>query len=116
MNLICAGIMTIMIYLTPLTVTAYWDGDGMPPWGVTASGARTEWGIAAGPKEIPFGSELFVPGYGQVRIEDRGGDIRLERTSPNHSNIDLWYPDRESALAWGRRTVEVQTRGWRWPE
>lgn len=55
--------------------------------------------IAAGPG-VPFGTEIYVPGYGVGVVHDRGGLI-----SDDH--IDLMFATRGQALAWGRQTVTV---------
>jgi 3D (Asp-Asp-Asp) domain-containing protein len=57
--------------------------------------------VAVDPRVIPLGTRLYVPGYGEARAEDTGGAIQGYR-------IDLFFPTREEALAWGRRTVEVE--------
>ena len=89
-----------------LEVTAYTDDCGIPPWGITASGAETQHGIAAAPSEVPFGVEIYVPGYGWAEVQDRGGSIR-GRGGDGFAGLDLWYGDRQSALQWGRRDVTV---------
>jgi 3D (Asp-Asp-Asp) domain-containing protein len=50
---------------------------------------------------IPLGSKLYVEGYGEGIAEDTGGAIRGEI-------IDLYMLDRNEALSWGRRQVEVR--------
>ena len=68
---------------------------------ITASGEPSTPGvsIAAGPG-VPFGTEIYVPGYGVGVVHDRGGLI-----SDDH--IDLMFATRGQALAWGRQTVTV---------
>ncbi len=73
--------------------------------GVTASGSRTRWGVAAVDKSVfPFGTVFHIPGYGYARAEDVGGAIK-----GNH--IDLWFPSHAAAKQWGRKTLNVQV--WR---
>jgi len=73
--------------------------------GITASGTRARPGtIAADPKVLPFGTILYVPGYGYGRVEDTGGAIKGNR-------IDLYYDRHGDALQWGRRTLRVHV--WR---
>ena len=64
----------------------------------TATGATLKKGIvAADPNIIPYGTDLFVPGYGMGRMADTGGP----RSSPYW--IDLGYSDADVAegkVAW----------------
>lgn len=70
--------------------------------GVTASGTRARPGtIAADPSRYPFGTLMYVPGYGYGRVEDTGRDIRGDR-------IDLYFRTHQQALNWGRRRLEVK--------
>ena len=68
---------------------------------VTASGEPSQPGIsiAAGPS-VPFGTEMYVPGYGVGVVHDRGGMI-------SDKHIDLMFATRGQALSWGRQTVTV---------
>lgn len=73
--------------------------------GVTASGTRAIHGtIAADTAVLPFGTIVYVPGYGYGRVEDRGGAII-------GNSLDLWFSSHEEALQWGRRRMNV--RVWR---
>lgn len=70
--------------------------------GMTASGRRAGWGtVAADPKKYPFGTILYVPGYGYARVEDTGGAIKGE-------HIDIWFPSHVRASAWGRKQLTVK--------
>ena len=74
--------------------------------GITASGARARPGtIAADTKYYPFGTVMYVPGYGYGRVEDRGGAIK------GPDRLDLFFKSRKKALQWGRQTVKVRI----WP-
>jgi hypothetical protein len=57
--------------------------------------------IAADTKYYPFGTRMYVKGYGHGVVEDRGGAIK----GPNR--IDLYFSSHSDALAWGRRKVQV---------
>ncbi len=57
--------------------------------------------IAADTKYYPFGTRMYVPGYGQGVVEDRGGAIK----GPNR--IDLYFDSHSDALTWGRKKVRV---------
>ncbi len=57
--------------------------------------------IAADTRYYPFGTRMYVPGYGWGRVEDRGSAIK------GKSRIDLYFSSHSDALAWGRRRVRV---------
>ena len=70
--------------------------------GLTASGTRAKKGtIAADTNIFPFGTVMYVPGYGYGRVEDRGGAI-----SGHH--IDLYYGTHKEALQWGNKKEKVK--------
>ena len=80
-----------------LTVVA----TGYALGGRTATGMPVGWGVVAvDPSVIPLGTRLTIPGYGEGVAADVGPAVR-------GAAIDLWFPSREQALAWGRRTVTV---------
>lgn len=58
--------------------------------------------IAADTRYYPFGTEMFVPGYGWGIVEDRGGAIK----GPNR--LDLYFDSHGDALQWGRKKVHVE--------
>lgn len=75
------------------------DGDPTK----TATGTYPTWGtIAVNPKIIPYGTKMYVEGYGWGVAEDTGAAIRA-RTDL----IDLYFDTYEQAMAWGRRQVMV---------
>ena len=66
--------------------------------GVTASGAKARHGTAAADTAFyPFGTVLYVPGYGWARVEDRGGAIK------GPGKLDLWFSTEREARRWGRQ-------------
>ena len=66
--------------------------------GITASGTRAHRGTAAADtKFYPFGTVLYVPGYGYATVEDRGGAIK----GPHR--LDLWFSSAREARQWGRK-------------
>lgn len=80
-----------------ITVTA----TGYALRGTTATGVAVAYGIVAvDPNVIPLGTRMTVPGYGEGVAADTGGAVRGAR-------IDLWFPTRAEALAWGTRTVTI---------
>lgn len=70
--------------------------------GVTASGVRARDGtVAADVTRYPFGTVVYVPGYGYGRVEDTGGAIKGDK-------LDLWFDRHAAAEEWGRRKVYVK--------
>ena len=70
--------------------------------GVCSDGTRACKGtIAADTRYYPFGTRIYVPGYGQGVVHDRGGAI----TGPRR--IDLFFRSHRQAMNWGRRTMTV---------
>ncbi len=58
--------------------------------------------IAADTRYYPFGTRMYVPGYGWGTVEDRGSAIK----GPNR--LDLFFDSYDGAMQWGRRRVVVQ--------
>lgn len=58
--------------------------------------------IAADIRYYPFGTRMYVPGWGWGRVEDRGGSIK------GRNRIDLYFDSHTEALQWGRRKVAVR--------
>jgi len=56
--------------------------------------------IAVDPSVIPLGSKVHVEGYGYATAEDIGGGI-------NGNEIDVFVPEQNDALQWGRKQVKV---------
>ncbi len=86
---------------------------GKPYSGLTASGTTPHeprsWPlfsrdgtVAADTRYYPFGTRLYIPGYGYGRVEDRGSAIK----GPNR--LDIYFDSHDDALEWGRRTVYVR--------
>ena len=74
---------------------------GDPWYGITSTGLRAVYGIiAVDPRLIPYGTRLYVPGYGFGIAGDTGGAIVGHR-------VDLFYRTVSEAMRWGRRTVPV---------
>ena len=86
-----------------VTATAYTLQDpGMPSHGITYSGLPADLGVVAvDPAVIPLGSVVWVPGAGYNIALDTGGAIKGNR-------IDVYFRDRDKALAWGRKEVRVR--------
>jgi len=111
--------------MKPMEVTAYcpckkccgwhrnWRGKAVTKGGytkkvgVTASGAKAKPGtIAADTGRYPFGTQMYVPGYGYGTVQDRGGAIKGD-------HIDVFFKSHKDALQWGRvkRDVHVWLPG-----
>ncbi len=57
--------------------------------------------IAADTRYYPFGTRMYIPGYGWGVVEDRGGAIKGKK------RIDIFYNTHTEALQWGRKNVQV---------
>lgn len=67
----------------------------------TASGTVVRRGvIAVDPFFIPFGTRVYIPGYGEAVAEDTGDAIIGHR-------IDIAFDTYVEALEFGRRTIEI---------
>ncbi len=84
-------------------VYAYGPNKGRPKQvGVCADGTKARYGvIAADTRYYPFGTRMYVPGYGYGVVHDRGAAIRGPR------RLDLFFPRHSQAVQWGRRRVTV---------
>jgi 3D (Asp-Asp-Asp) domain-containing protein/septal ring factor EnvC (AmiA/AmiB activator) len=82
---------------SPVTVdvVAYCGGVG------TASGLPLGWGTVAVDTDVfPFGTKMYIPGYGDGVAADRG-------TAIIGKIIDIWFPTCGQARAWGRKTLTI---------
>lgn len=89
-----------------MTVTAYTNKDkGMNGKGITTSGEKTiEGRTIAAPKEIPLGSEIYIPALDHTyTVVDRGGVIKGNR-------LDLYMDKRSDAFDFGVQDLEVWIR------
>ncbi|MFZ5650620.1 MAG: ubiquitin-like domain-containing protein [Bacillota bacterium] len=67
----------------------------------TASGTAPEYGtVAVDPSVIPFGTRMYIDGYGYATALDRGGAIKGNR-------IDVFLESAAEAYSWGVRRVRV---------
>ena len=70
--------------------------------GMCADGTRAGKGtIAADTRWYPFGTPIYVPGYGQGVVHDRGGAIA------GPARIDLFFGSHRQAVEWGKREMTV---------
>ncbi len=86
-----------------MQATAYHDGlrtaSGTYPRTI-ASGYCS---VAADPNVLPYGTMLYIVGYGYGRVEDTGGFVKWA----GGSNVIDLYMDANKVDAWGRRNVTV---------
>lgn len=70
--------------------------------GVTSSGAMARPGtIAADTTLYPYGTVMYIPGYGYGRVEDTGGAVKGK-------HLDLYRPNHWFARHWGVRSKQVK--------
>lgn len=58
--------------------------------------------VAADTAHYPFGTRLYIPGYGYGVVEDRGSAIK------GPSRLDAYFNSHQAALNWGRRNIPVR--------
>jgi uncharacterized protein YabE (DUF348 family) len=74
------------------------EGSGT---GLTSTGVVPYHGVVAvDPDVIPYGTRMYIPGYGFAVAADCGGAINGDR-------IDLFMDSYSDAIQWGRRDVTV---------
>ena len=95
-----------LVYLGGFKITHYctelWEhicGEGQ---GITASGTRVTAGrtVAVDPKVIPYGTQLYIEGYGWRIAEDCGGAVK-------NAQIDVAVETHADALAMGVKSGGV---------
>ena len=75
-------------------------GYGITATGTTATEGRT---IGVNPKVIPYGSQVYIEGFGWYIAEDTGGGIR-------NKHIDIYVDNHNKALQLGRQKAGVWVR------
>ena len=69
--------------------------------GITSDGTKAKKGtIAADISRYPYGTKMYVPGYGWGEVHDTGSAIKGD-------HIDVFFPDEKDAKAWGRKRLDV---------
>lgn len=93
-----------LTYLGTFTATAYCacpECTGIYSSGYTASGTWATEGRTIACNILPFGTQVYIEGYGYYVVEDTGW-------SPYGDNwLDFFFDSHDSALAFGLRQVEV---------
>jgi 3D (Asp-Asp-Asp) domain-containing protein len=77
--------------------------DGITADGTYAPGFKGV--LVSAPRDIPFGTKLWVAGVGLVEVHDRGGAIKGRR-------LELFFQKYHDALQWGVQKRQV----WVWKE
>ncbi len=77
--------------------------DGITADGTYAPGFKGV--LVSAPKDIPFGTRLWVEGVGLVEVHDRGGAIKGRR-------LELFFQKYNDAVQWGVQKRQV----WVWKE
>ncbi len=75
-----------------------------PGYGYTSTGVQVTRGIVAvDPSVIPYGTKMFIPGYGFAVAADCGGGVK-------GNMIDLGYPD-DYPVDWSPHSVDIYILG-----
>jgi len=88
------------------STSAYTSGTGSK----TASGRTLERNpngistVSVDPNVIPFGTMLYIEGYGYAVAADTGSAI-------NGNELDLYFNSSSECYNWGRKTVKVTVLG-----
>uniref|UniRef100_A0A7S3BY41 3D domain-containing protein n=1 Tax=Prasinoderma singulare TaxID=676789 RepID=A0A7S3BY41_9VIRI len=74
------------------------------PWTIPLRLVTFQWGavdgtIAADTDHHPFGTRVFVPGYGWGTVADRGSMVA------GATRLDLFHDSHREALRWGKKTI-----------
>ena len=91
-------------YLGSFEITAYCpcvqccgNRAGITSTGTAATAGRT---ISVNPNQIPYGSTVYIEGYGTFVAEDCGGGI-------GSNEIDMFFNTHQEALNFGRQHCDV---------
>lgn len=70
--------------------------------GITSDGTRARKGvISADISRYPYGTRMYVPGYGWGEVHDTGSAVKGDR-------IDVFFESRREALQWGKKYLTVK--------
>lgn len=84
-------------YIGEFDCTHYTHTGNRTSTGVYPKAGRT---VAVDPKKIPYGTSLYVEGYGVLIAEDCGGDIKGCR-------LDVFVDTHQEAIQLGRKKAKV---------
>ncbi len=65
-------------------------------------------GIAADPRAIPYGTRVYVEGYGEAVVDDTGGILRRTWRRKGQIHLDVRMTYHWEARQWGRREMWVE--------
>ena len=65
-------------------------------------------GIAADPRAVAYGTEVYVKGYGRKVVDDTGGAMRRSWRRKGLLHLDLRMTYHYQAVKWGRRMMKVR--------
>lgn len=94
LNTLCQVLAIFAVFYTTLEITAYCDGY------VTCNGTTPIPWYTCAADDLPRGTKVTVNGHVWVVDDCFGGGYK--------NKLDLFMPDRPSALQWGRRWVECK--------
>lgn len=90
-----------VLYMHASAYTASCSGcSGYTATGINLNANPNAKVIAVDPSVIPLGTRVYIEGYGEYVAADTGGSIHGNR-------IDIHFPSKSAAYAFGRRTVKV---------
>ena len=76
-----------------------------PAYGITSTGKKVKDGyVAVDPEVIPYGTRMYIDGYGVVQAEDTGGDI-------NGNRLDIYMSSKDDCIKWGIQDRKVYIIG-----
>lgn len=88
--------------VTSTAYTASCEGcSGVTATGIDLRANPNQKVISVDPSVIPLGSRVWVEGYGEAIAGDTGGSIKGNK-------IDIFMPEKQDAINWGRKTVKVK--------
>lgn len=92
-----AGIISKETVTKPQTI----PGKVLMPWNMKSQLGT----IAADTSYYPFGTKMYIPGWGWGVVTDRGGDIK------GPDRLDIFFSNHSKTQAWGRQKLAVTIAG-----
>lgn len=99
----CKAITAIVTAYAPYDNKSGICNDGSPD--TTSTGTKPKIGtLAADPKRIPYGTKIYIEGYGYGIVEDTGGALRSDK---ENIRIDVFMETYEEAINWGKKEMII---------